>query len=167
MHFILWPISYFWLSSLSLPPELCQDKIPTCSLPCVFVGYSSTNHKRFWFSDPISSCVYITRHAKFDESCIPFTKYGSSQSISRPKVSEFIDWLPYISDGKLSDLNPLFAQSSLPPNCLTWIHYSFNHLFHHPDRVEFVHLRNIGVSITELVPKKRAELIDFGRSLLV
>lgn len=91
------PPSYetFHVFGCRVYPCLCdytQHKFKPRSLPCIFLGYS-THHKGFRCLNPATSRVYISRHARFDETCFPYEK-NCTPSASSLTYSEFVDFSP-------------------------------------------------------------------------
>lgn len=70
--------------------DFAANKFEPRSLPCIFLGYSSS-HKGFRCFDPASFRIYITRHVKFDENYFPFlSTLNRSGSPSLP-ILEFTE----------------------------------------------------------------------------
>lgn len=70
--------------------DYATNKFSIRSRPCIFVGYCS-NHKGFRCFDPVTSRVYITRHAKFDELVFLFAGHASPSQLSQLDVSIFLE----------------------------------------------------------------------------
>lgn len=51
--------------------DYAANKLRLRSLPCIFLGYSP-QYKGYKCLDPTTSRIFITRHARFDESCSRF-----------------------------------------------------------------------------------------------
>lgn len=79
-------------------------KLMPRSAPCIFLGYSC-NYKGFRCLDLVTSRVYITRHAQFDESCFPFSGNFTNGRNSQLDFSSFIE--PPIS-------SPVIQKSIVP-----------------------------------------------------
>lgn len=84
--------------------DYTANKFEPRSLDCVFLGYSSS-HKGFRCYDPISYRVYISHHAKFDESSFPF-----SNSLNRSNTS----LLPILDFNEPARLVSLQPQNTVP-----------------------------------------------------
>ena len=70
--------------------DYAPHKFSLCSLPCIFLGYSSS-HKGFRCFDTTTSRTYITRHARFDENFFPFSNTFSHIFISAIGFSNFYE----------------------------------------------------------------------------
>ncbi|GJR07274.1 uncharacterized mitochondrial protein-like protein [Tanacetum coccineum] len=66
--------------------------------------------------DPITKCIYTTHHAKFDESCFPFSGAVSSVNLDKLVFSHFKDFgLSLLGQSKSSDLKHSTSSSSPSP----------------------------------------------------
>ncbi|KAJ0726006.1 putative RNA-directed DNA polymerase [Helianthus annuus] len=70
--------------------DYAKHKLEPRSLPCVFIGYSS-QHKGYRCLDPITSRVFITRQARFNESCLPFKDSSGTIDITKLEIITFLD----------------------------------------------------------------------------
>jgi len=70
--------------------DYANHKLAPRSLPCIFMGHSS-QYKGYWCLDPTKSRVYITRHAKFDETYFPFSKRNSNLNPTSLPLTSFLD----------------------------------------------------------------------------
>ncbi|KAI3507180.1 hypothetical protein L1887_22027 [Cichorium endivia] len=70
--------------------DYAANKLSPRSLPCVFLGYCS-RYKGFKCLEPSTSRIYITRHARFDESCFPFNGPTASTHAHLLSMTRFSD----------------------------------------------------------------------------
>lgn len=70
--------------------DYARHKLEPRSLPCVFIGYSST-HKGFRCLDPSTNRICITRHARFDEASFPFKGITTPTDLTDLVLSTFLD----------------------------------------------------------------------------
>ena len=89
--------------------DYAPHKFSPYSLPCIFLGYSSS-HKGFRCFDTATSRTYITRHARFDENFFPFSNTFSPTSISPIGFSKFYE--PYSLEPPSSTSSPTTTQVS-------------------------------------------------------
>lgn len=100
-------------------------KLAPRSIPCIFIGYSST-HKGFRCLDPITSRIYVSRHVQFDETLFPF-----ADSMSHNTVTKFSP-LPITTFSDFSTItpvtNPLPTPKPIPspPPCILCIDETLN-----------------------------------------
>ena len=66
-----------------------SHKLESRSTPCVFIGYSSTQHA-YLCLDTSTNRIYTSRHVRFLESIFPFA--SSHQSLSRTSPSTISEW---------------------------------------------------------------------------
>ncbi|KAJ0550750.1 putative RNA-directed DNA polymerase [Helianthus annuus] len=99
--------------------DYAKHKLEPRSLPCVFIGYSS-QYKGYRCLDPSTSRIFITRHARFNESLLPFKGSSTSTDIQQLELTTFLEDIspPIIS----SDQQPKPAPSNPTtplglPNC--------------------------------------------------
>lgn len=57
------------------------------------MGYS-TSHKGFWCYNPSIACIFITRHAQFDEAHFPFSRSDAENNVSILEISTFLEVAP-------------------------------------------------------------------------
>ncbi|KAJ0615408.1 putative RNA-directed DNA polymerase [Helianthus annuus] len=84
-----------------------SHKMDFRSLPCIFLGYSSSHHG-YQCLDPTTNRLYIARHVWFNEACFPFLQPRAS---SNPSPSPDPYFSSYPSHAPLSTPS---AQSSNP-----------------------------------------------------
>ncbi|KAM0068396.1 putative RNA-directed DNA polymerase [Helianthus debilis subsp. tardiflorus] len=73
--------------------DYADHKLAPRSLPCVFIGYSLI-HKGYCCLDPSTNRVYISRHARFDESIFPFQGSSTTPNLSQLDLVAFQDDAP-------------------------------------------------------------------------
>ena len=95
--------------------DYAPHKFSPCSLPCIFLGYSSS-HKGFRCFDTTTSCTYITWHAWFDEIFFPFSNTSSPVSISAISFSNFYE--PCSLEPPSSTSSPTTTQVSTTPHVI-------------------------------------------------
>lgn len=86
--------------------DYMPNKISTCNIPCIFLGYNPF-YQGFRCLDPITTKLYITRHAQFNETHIPSLDTTQAQSISNLHISNFLE--------------PSALHPDLPPLCMCLI----------------------------------------------
>jgi hypothetical protein len=87
------------------------NKFSPRSIPCIFMGYSSS-HKGFRCLDPTTSRIYITRHAQFDEHHFPFHHTSQAQPMSSLQISNFLE--PSLSPTDMSLPSPAPHSQHIP-----------------------------------------------------
>ena len=90
--------------------DYAPNKFSRCSLPCIFLSYSSS-HKGFRCFDTTTSRTYITLHARFDENFFPFSNTSSPAFISAIGFSNFYE------PCSLEPPSPTPTQVSTTPPC--------------------------------------------------
>lgn len=70
--------------------DYATHKLSPRSLPCVFLGYSS-QYKGFRCLDPITSKIYISRHAQFEETEFPFSGSISGHGTHDTQLVSYLD----------------------------------------------------------------------------
>ena len=91
--------------------DYTKHKFEPRSLPCIFLGYNSS-YKGFRCLDPKSHRVFITRHARFDETVFPSS---SSHMQPSPTLSDYISFHdPSSSNSPLSSTHSSAGSQSLP-----------------------------------------------------
>ncbi|KAI3719151.1 hypothetical protein L6452_20045 [Arctium lappa] len=70
--------------------DYSAHKLSPRSLPCIFIGYSP-QYKGYRCLDPLTSRVYISRHARFDEANFPCDGIQSATPISALQITTFMD----------------------------------------------------------------------------
>ncbi|KAM0002129.1 putative RNA-directed DNA polymerase [Helianthus debilis subsp. tardiflorus] len=76
--------------------DYAKHKLEPRSLPCLFLGYSSS-HKGFRCLDPSTNRIFISRHARFDESSFPFKGTTTSLNSQQFLLTTFCEDLPITS----------------------------------------------------------------------
>ena len=94
--------------------DYAPHKFSPRSLPCIFLGYSSSP-KGFCCFNTTTSRTYITRHGRFDENFFPFSNTSSPASISAIGFSNFYE--PYSLEPPSSTSSPTTTQVSTTPSC--------------------------------------------------
>lgn len=95
--------------------DYSPHKLAPRSLPCIFLGYS-TQHKGFCCLDPVTSRIYISRHAQFNESIFPFAATNVPRTCSSD-FSEFLEPFTAASRSSPSECTTAPAVSSSTPLC--------------------------------------------------
>ncbi|KAK1432520.1 hypothetical protein QVD17_09417 [Tagetes erecta] len=92
--------------------DYAKHKLEPRSLPCIFIGYSSS-HKGFRCLDPATNRVFISRHARFNESLFPFKDSHVSMDLHQLLVTTFCEDTPTST----SSHNPIKISSPIfdPP----------------------------------------------------
>ncbi|KAJ0781817.1 putative RNA-directed DNA polymerase [Helianthus annuus] len=70
--------------------DYSKHKLEPRSISCVFIGYS-TQHKGYRCLDPTTSRIYITRHARFNETYFPFSGLNGSNDFTKLELTTFLD----------------------------------------------------------------------------
>ncbi|RWR75576.1 Zinc finger, CCCH-type [Cinnamomum micranthum f. kanehirae] len=93
--------------------DYANNKFAPRSLPCVFLGYSTT-FKGYRCYYPPTGRIYTSRHVVFDEHTFPFKDPGSLFSITNKNgaITTFSEWVSGASESTSSP-SPAFI-SSLP-----------------------------------------------------
>ncbi|KAJ0494958.1 putative RNA-directed DNA polymerase [Helianthus annuus] len=73
--------------------DYTKHKLLPRSEPCIFIGYSP-KYKGYRCLDPITSRIYMTRHAKFDEENFPFSGHVSTVDVEKLLISNFDENIP-------------------------------------------------------------------------
>ncbi|KAJ9557137.1 hypothetical protein OSB04_011751 [Centaurea solstitialis] len=84
--------------------DYSANKLAPRSIPCIFIGYSS-QYKGFCCLDPATSRIYITRHARFNETFFPFAGGNSLTPLTSLHVSTFLEDI----------YSPVPPPNSIPP----------------------------------------------------
>jgi hypothetical protein len=91
--------------------DYTKHKFEPRSLPCIFLGYNSS-YKGFRCLDPKSHRVFITQHARFDETVFPSS---SSHMQPSPALSDYFSFHdPSSSTSPLSSTYSSAGSWSLP-----------------------------------------------------
>lgn len=70
--------------------DYATNKFSHRSVPCIFLGYIN-NHKGFRCFDTLTTRLYITRHAQFDQKCFPLADKPQNTPISDLDFSSFME----------------------------------------------------------------------------
>lgn len=70
--------------------DYADHKLSSRSLPCIFLGYC-LRYKGYQCLDAVSSRIYITRHAMFDERCFPFFDTTSGTPTKMLTLTSLLD----------------------------------------------------------------------------
>ncbi|KAK1408669.1 hypothetical protein QVD17_40643 [Tagetes erecta] len=70
--------------------DYAQHKLSPRSLPCIFLGYSS-QYKGYCCLEPSTSRLYISRHAKFEETQFPFASNTLTTDTTNLPLSTFLE----------------------------------------------------------------------------
>ncbi|KAK9060122.1 hypothetical protein SSX86_020826 [Deinandra increscens subsp. villosa] len=70
--------------------DYAAHKLAPRSLACIFMGYCS-QYKGYKCLEPLSSRVYITRHARFNESMFPFSGENTTSKIALELTTFILD----------------------------------------------------------------------------
>ncbi|KAD7117385.1 hypothetical protein E3N88_04653 [Mikania micrantha] len=94
-----------------------KHKMDFRSLPCVFLGYSTSHHGYRCF-DPISDHLFIARHVRFDEQCFPFslnTPQPTTPPIHNPYISTYPSTIFPSDDSSSQPISPTPSTHNLQP----------------------------------------------------
>ncbi|RVW98311.1 Retrovirus-related Pol polyprotein from transposon RE1 [Vitis vinifera] len=94
--------------------DYAPHKFSPRSLPCIFLGYSSS-HKGFRCFDTTTSRTYITWHARLDEHFFPFSNTSSATSIADIGLSNFFE--PCALEPSPSPSSPTTTRVPPSPPC--------------------------------------------------
>ncbi|GJV27675.1 retrovirus-related pol polyprotein from transposon TNT 1-94 [Tanacetum coccineum] len=87
--------------------DYSQHKLEPRSIPCIFIGYS-LQHKGYRCLDPTTSRVFVTRHARFNETVFPFIGSSCNPNISTLELTTFLPDVPQ------SPSSPALKQNATP-----------------------------------------------------
>lgn len=90
-------------------------KLAPRSFPCVFIGYQ-TQYKGYKCLDPVTSRVYITRHARFNEVAYPIKGSLPHTDLSFLELSSFLDDRPTVATSSGLVSKPTNARSTFALN---------------------------------------------------
>ena len=99
--------------------DYSDQKLSPRSIPCVFIGYHS-QYKGYLCLDPASSRIFVTRHARFDETSFPFRAQHTDAPIGSLPLHSFFDPLPAdVPDSRVSPAPTPAASpvSAVPDPC--------------------------------------------------
>ncbi|GKD57141.1 retrovirus-related pol polyprotein from transposon TNT 1-94 [Tanacetum coccineum] len=96
------PASY-WVDAFSSATYIINR------LPTKLLGYKCL--------DPDSSCIYITRHARFDEVTFPFASTANPNALSTLQLCTFLEDGPPISDAPVPESRPTDTRPSSSSPC--------------------------------------------------
>ena len=111
-------LCYPWIRPYS------SHKLDPKSKPCVFLGYSLSQHAYLCF-EPSTSKTFVSRHVQFVESVFPYTHLHST--LPRPNSTTAVSWLPPVITvsvplpSQLSSYTPVITAPELPPAAATSI----------------------------------------------
>ncbi|GJW16872.1 retrovirus-related pol polyprotein from transposon TNT 1-94 [Tanacetum coccineum] len=93
--------------------DYSQHKLEPRSIPCIFIGYS-LQHKGYRCLDLTTSRVFVSRHARFNETVFPFIGSSCNPNISTLELTTFL------SDVPQSPSSPALKQNAtnLGPNTM-------------------------------------------------
>ncbi|CAH1438446.1 unnamed protein product [Lactuca virosa] len=94
-----------------------KHKMDFRSLPCIFLGYSTSHHGYRCF-DPLSERLYIARHVRFHEQLFPYQISPSSPPTSSfdPYTSSYPNPVPDISTPSNTSPTPPTSPTPSPSN---------------------------------------------------
>ncbi|GJY96143.1 uncharacterized mitochondrial protein-like protein [Tanacetum coccineum] len=87
--------------------DYSQHKLEPRSILCIFIGYS-LQHKGYRCLDPTTSRVFVTRHARFNETVFPFIGSSCNPNISTLELTTFLPDVPQ------SPSSPALKQNATP-----------------------------------------------------
>ncbi|KAM0027867.1 putative RNA-directed DNA polymerase [Helianthus debilis subsp. tardiflorus] len=96
--------------------DYTKHKLEPRSLACVFIGYS-TQHKGYRCLDPSTSRIFISRHARFNESVFPFQGTSSSTALSSLPLTSFLEESSYFVDSSPTKHVSAVPSSDVVPTC--------------------------------------------------
>ncbi|KAJ0624243.1 putative RNA-directed DNA polymerase [Helianthus annuus] len=73
--------------------DYAKHKLEPRSLPCIFIGYCSS-HKGFRCLDPTTNRVFISRHARFNESSFLFKDSHTTTNLNHLLLTSFCEDIP-------------------------------------------------------------------------
>ncbi|KAJ0628055.1 putative RNA-directed DNA polymerase [Helianthus annuus] len=73
--------------------DYAKHKLEPRSLPCIFIGYCSS-HKGFRCLDPTTNRVFISRHARFNESSFSFKDSHTTTNLNHLLLTSFCEDIP-------------------------------------------------------------------------
>jgi len=109
-------LCYPWIRPYS------SHKLEPKSKPCVFIGYSLSQHAYLCF-EPSTSKTFVSRHVKFVESVFPYTNLHSM--LPRPTSTTAVSWLPPVLivsvplPSQPHSYTPTVPAPELPPTAAT------------------------------------------------
>lgn len=71
--------------------DYAANKFSPRRIPCIFLGYSPSNKNFFYCPDPLTSNIYVTHHAKFDEQNFPLIPTSTAQPPASLDFSNFTE----------------------------------------------------------------------------
>lgn len=90
--------------------DYAKHKLEPRSLPCIFIGYSSY-HKGFRCLDPSTNRIFISRHARFNESFYPFKDTNANLDSQNLVLTTFCEELPFSQNKNTSPKSPTLNSS--------------------------------------------------------
>ena len=91
--------------------DYAKHKLKPRSLPCIFLGYSAS-HKGFRCLDPTTNRVFISRHARFNESSFPFKDTNASMDSHQFLLTTFCEDTPTATSPHNPNSSPLSSPST-------------------------------------------------------
>ena len=73
--------------------DYSPHKLAPRSIPCIFIGYSP-QYKEYRCLDPSTSRVFVTRHARFNETVFPFGGSSCDTNINTLELTTFLQDIP-------------------------------------------------------------------------
>lgn len=101
-----------------------EHKLAPRSIECIFVGYC-TQYKGYKCLDPKTQRLFITRHARFDETSFPFAINTHPTDLATLFLSSYLDESPPYPHHQ-NDTSPTFPKPSHSPQlqkpCISCLH---------------------------------------------
>lgn len=102
----------------------CEHKLAPRSIECIFVGYC-TQYKGYKCLDPKTQRLFITRHARFDETSFPFAINTHTTDLATLFLSSYLDESPPYPHHQ-NDTSPTILKPSHSPQlqkpCISCLH---------------------------------------------
>ncbi|GJZ09562.1 retrovirus-related pol polyprotein from transposon TNT 1-94 [Tanacetum coccineum] len=98
--------------------DYAPHKLAPRSIPCIFIGYSA-QHKGYRCLDPISSRIFVTRHARFNETIFPFSGSSCNTPISSLELTTFLQDIPSHTSSVLRNCQPMATKPTKSPSVCT------------------------------------------------
>nr|KAJ0214373.1 hypothetical protein LSAT_V11C400171290 [Lactuca sativa] len=93
--------------------DYSPHKLSPRSIPCIFLGYHS-QYKGFQCLDPVSSRIFITRHARFDEVNFPLGGPTVATPLASLRLQEFLSDVPVVSAPAPAPITPPASAGAAP-----------------------------------------------------
>ncbi|KAJ0836346.1 putative RNA-directed DNA polymerase [Helianthus annuus] len=139
--------------------DYAPNKLAPRSIPCIFMGYA-TQYKGYKCLDPQSSRMYVTRHARFNETSFPYDNNSSSSDLTTLLLSTYQEEYP--THNISSNCQPNHpsptppASTKTPPSCILCKHDPPMHGTSHANSIhtpQIPNLTNTTPSTTEPTPQ--------------